>query len=384
MYELIITNRNYSSWSMRAWVLMRHADIAFAERLVRYGPGGFRQHTPSGRVPCLVDDDMRVWDTLAITEYLAERHAGVWPEDARVRAWARSAAAEMHSGFMALRNECSMSVGVRLRRYGISDALQADLARLAELWSDGLARHGGPFLGGATFTAVDAFFAPVANTCADLCAAAAVRGGNLCGPPAGSRRRKRLDRGRPRRGFPRQPGMSRKFCRRVYCWRTCAQRWSETMHLLRMHPVLACAALLLLAACHPLPLKPEGPQQAVTPPPPPPVLNYEPAEWTSLPGWNVDDIGAAWPALLTSCRAPRMAPAWSGFCGAAQTIAATDVARAARADRDPPEALAYHHPQPGRQKRASRSGHRHRLLRAGGERCPPARRRVPDAAVCSA
>jgi len=163
MYELIITNKNYSSWSMRAWVLLRAAGIPFTERLLRYRPGGFRPQSPSGRVPCLRDGELLVWDTLAITEYLAERHAGVWPQEAPARAWARSAAAEMHSGFNALRNECSMSVGVRLRRHGISSGLQTDLVRLAELWEEGLARHGGPFLGGAGFTAVDAFFAPVAT-----------------------------------------------------------------------------------------------------------------------------------------------------------------------------------------------------------------------------
>jgi len=163
MYELIIANKNYSSWSMRAWVLMRQLDIPFEERLLRFGSVIFRQYTPSGRVPCLIDGGMRIWDTLAITEYLAERHAGIWPADARARAWARSAAAEMHSGFATLRNECSMSVGVRLRRHGISTALQADLTRLTELWGDGLARHGGPYLGGGEFSAVDAFFAPVAT-----------------------------------------------------------------------------------------------------------------------------------------------------------------------------------------------------------------------------
>ena len=163
MYELIITNKNYSSWSLRVWVLMRHLGIAFSERLLPYSPGAFRGITPSGTVPCLVDDGTLVWDTLAITEYLAERHAGVWPEDPRARAWARSAAAEMHSGFRALRNDCSMSVGVRIRRHGISPALHADLARLAELWADGFRRHGGPFLGGRKFTAVDAFYVPVAS-----------------------------------------------------------------------------------------------------------------------------------------------------------------------------------------------------------------------------
>lgn len=162
MYELIITNKNYSSWSMRPWVLMRQLGIAFTERLLRYRAGGFKPDTPNGLVPCLVDGEAKVWDTMAIAEYLAERHAGVWPEDARIRAWARSAAAEMHSGFSALRNECSMSLGVRIKRYGISPALRADLARLVELWADGIARHGGPFLGGTQFTAVDAFFVPVA------------------------------------------------------------------------------------------------------------------------------------------------------------------------------------------------------------------------------
>lgn len=163
VYELVITNKNYSSWSLRVWVLMRHLGIPFAERLLPYHPGAFQGVTPSGNVPCLVDGELTVWDTLAITEYLAERHAGVWPEDPGARAWARCAAAEMHSGFRALRNDCSMSMGVRIRRRVISPALHADLARLAELWADGFNRHGGPFLCGAKFTAADAFFVPVAS-----------------------------------------------------------------------------------------------------------------------------------------------------------------------------------------------------------------------------
>jgi glutathione S-transferase len=163
MYELIIANKNYSSWSMRPWVLMRQQRIGFTERLLPFHLGGLKQHSPSGKVPCLVDGDTVVWDTLAIAEYLAERHAGVWPADAKARAWARSAAAEMHSGFTQLRNDCSMSVGVRIKLHKVSAGLQADLARLAELWIDGLTRHGGPFLGGTEFTAVDAFFAPVAT-----------------------------------------------------------------------------------------------------------------------------------------------------------------------------------------------------------------------------
>jgi glutathione S-transferase len=167
MYELIIANKNYSSWSMRPWVLMRALGIAFDERLLpfhlNHGEGAIARHSPTGRVPCLVDGATRVWDSLAIVEYLAERHLGVWPLPAADRAWARSAAAEMHSGFQALRNECSMSVGIRVRLHSQSPQLQADLQRMQALWADGLTRHGGPFLGGARFTAVDAFFAPVAT-----------------------------------------------------------------------------------------------------------------------------------------------------------------------------------------------------------------------------
>jgi glutathione S-transferase len=163
MYELIIANKNYSSWSMRPWVLMRELGIPFKETLLRFDQGGFRKHSPTGRVPLLVDAKTRVWDSLAIAEYLAEHHAGVWPQDSAARAWARSAAAEMHSGFGAIRNDCSMSVGVRIRLHQIRPALQADLDRLAELWIDGITRHGGPFLAGAAFTAADAFYAPVAT-----------------------------------------------------------------------------------------------------------------------------------------------------------------------------------------------------------------------------
>jgi glutathione S-transferase len=167
MYELYIANKNYSSWSMRPWVLMRGLGLPFMEHLrpftEKYVPGEYRSFSPSGRVPCLVDGAHTVWDSLAITEYLAERHPGVWPSAAEARAWSRCAAAEMHSGFSALRNQCSMSVGVRIRLNSVTDTLKADLARLEELWADGLARHGGPFLGGARFSAADAFYAPVAT-----------------------------------------------------------------------------------------------------------------------------------------------------------------------------------------------------------------------------
>jgi glutathione S-transferase len=169
MYELYIANKNYSSWSLRPWLLLSELDIPFEETLVAFAPGtgsswsAFRAFSPNGKVPCLRDGDTVVWDSLAIAEYLAERHAGVWPSDSKARAWARCAAAEMHSGFGALRTYCAMNCGLRLRLPDdLPMALRADIARIDELWSEGLARFGGPFLAGGTFGAVDAFFAPVA------------------------------------------------------------------------------------------------------------------------------------------------------------------------------------------------------------------------------
>ncbi len=165
MYELYIANKNYSSWSLRPWVLLREREIPFVEHLLRFGDSqwsDYRKISPTGKVPCLIDGSTAVWDSLAIAEYLAERHAGIWPADAAARAFARCAAAEMHSGFVALRNRCSMSCGIRVRLHDIPPELAADIARLETLWTDGLNRFGGPFLAGGTFTAVDAFFAPVA------------------------------------------------------------------------------------------------------------------------------------------------------------------------------------------------------------------------------
>ena len=166
MYKLYIANKNYSSWSLRPWVLMRELDVAFDEKLVPFIPGSnfepFRKFSPSGKVPCLLDGETAVWDSMGIAEYLAERHAGVWPTDKAARTWARCAAAEMHSGFAALRSACSMTCGMRVQLHSVSDALKRDIARIDELWSEGLRRFGGPFLGGSSFTAVDAFYAPVA------------------------------------------------------------------------------------------------------------------------------------------------------------------------------------------------------------------------------
>ena len=165
MYTLHIGNKNYSSWSLRPWVLMSERGLAFTEKLHVFGatfdvkPAGA---SPSGKVPALHDGERVVWDSLAIAEYLAERHPGIWPEDEDARAWARCAAAEMHSGFNALRDYCSMNCAIRARLHAPPEALQRDLARMAELWQEGLARFGGPFLAGRGFTAVDAFFCPVA------------------------------------------------------------------------------------------------------------------------------------------------------------------------------------------------------------------------------
>ncbi len=166
MYTLYIANRNYSSWSLRPWVLMRELAIAFTEVVIPFGgtTGGraLRDVSPTARVPCLHDGALVVWDSLAIVEYLAERHAGVWPADATARAWARCAAAEMHSGYGALRERCTMNCGLRIRLHEFPPALAADVARLEALWTQGLAWFGGPFLAGERFTAADAFFAPVA------------------------------------------------------------------------------------------------------------------------------------------------------------------------------------------------------------------------------
>lgn len=165
-YRLFTANRNYSSWSLRPWVLMRTLGIGFEEEVRFFVPGSnravFKEFAPNGTVPCLHDGELVVWDSLAIVEYLAERHPGVWPADASARAWARCAAAEMHGGFSALRNIASMSCGIRVKLHEVSPALAQDVARIDEIWCEGLARFGGPFLAGASFTAVDAFFAPVA------------------------------------------------------------------------------------------------------------------------------------------------------------------------------------------------------------------------------
>ncbi|WP_047395878.1 glutathione S-transferase family protein [Chitinibacter sp. ZOR0017] len=166
MYQLFIANKLYSSWSLRPWLLLKTLQIPFTETLVLFGAGDrqlqFLRFSPTGKVPCLQAGTQTVWDSLAIIEYLAERHPGVWPADEAARTWARCAAAEMHSGFGALRQQCGMHCGLIIERYTLDEALQRDLDRIAALWQEGLSRFGGPFLAGDQFSAVDAFFAPVA------------------------------------------------------------------------------------------------------------------------------------------------------------------------------------------------------------------------------
>lgn len=174
MLQLVIGNKNYSSWSMRPWVLMRQFGIEFEEVKLRFDftPGsGFYQRlarfTPAARVPVLVLDGFSVWDTLAIAETLADRFADqpLWPRDPLQRARARSLAAEMHAGFGALRGHCPMNIEAALPAIGarvLADqaAVRADLARIDAMWSQQLAASGGPFLFGR-FGIVDAYYAPV-------------------------------------------------------------------------------------------------------------------------------------------------------------------------------------------------------------------------------
>lgn len=166
MLRLYIANKNYSSWSLRPWVLMREVGIPFEEALVPFraesDPDAFRSFSPTGKVPCLRDGETTVWDSLGIVEHLAERFPAVWPRDPAARSWARCASAEMHSGFGTLREICTMNCGIRVRLAPYPAALARDIERIDALWSEGLARFGGPFLAGAEFTAVDAFFTPVA------------------------------------------------------------------------------------------------------------------------------------------------------------------------------------------------------------------------------
>jgi glutathione S-transferase len=165
-YTLITANRNYSSWSLRPWLLMKALDIPFEERFEPFTKPDnyedFRKFSPTGQVPLLIDGERKVPDSLGITLYLADQHQGVWPADPEARNFAMGAVCEMHGGFGHLRNDCTMNVGVRVTPKPMSEGLKRNVARVREIFEEGLTRFGGPWLAGAEFSAVDAFYAPVA------------------------------------------------------------------------------------------------------------------------------------------------------------------------------------------------------------------------------
>jgi glutathione S-transferase len=168
--KLVIANKNYSSWSFRPWIAMKALGIPFEEILIPFGtPLGnpdfkarLAAYTPAGLVPVLIDDDVHVWETLAIMEYLAETFPDkqVWPADTKARAQARAISSEMHAGFSALRGECPMNIRRPVRERELSAAAQANVKRIEEIWRGCRAQHGGPFLFGR-FCAADAMYAPV-------------------------------------------------------------------------------------------------------------------------------------------------------------------------------------------------------------------------------
>jgi glutathione S-transferase len=166
--KLLIGNRNYSSWSLRPWLVLRHFDIPFEDEVLLLGGDGWRENlkrrSPTGKVPVLVDDDLVVPETLAIIEYAADLfpEKGIWPAERRDRALARAAASEMHAGFSTLRSHAPMNLRASHPGKVDLDAVRKDLHRVEELWGSLLARSGGPYLFGA-FTAADAMFAPLAT-----------------------------------------------------------------------------------------------------------------------------------------------------------------------------------------------------------------------------
>ena len=177
MLKLYIGNKNYSSWSMRPWVLLTQSDIEFEEVMVRFGSDPFTENSlfkqsvmavnPAGRVPVLVDDALAVWDTLAIAEYVAEKYPekNLWPQSVAARARARSVCAEMHSGFTSLRGACPMNIEAALPEVGAivwrdKPGVSADVRRIVGMWTELLEQHQGPLLFGA-FSIADAYFAPV-------------------------------------------------------------------------------------------------------------------------------------------------------------------------------------------------------------------------------
>lgn len=168
--RLVIGNKNYSSWSMRPWMAMKAAGIAFEETVISLEAPDFKERilklSPAGKVPVLVDGDRHIWESLAIVEYLAEKfpQAGLWPADAGARAHARAIAAEMHAGFASLRRHCPMNIWRMTKRRELTPEVEADVTRIDALWADCRTRFGkgGPFLFGS-FSAADAMYAPVVS-----------------------------------------------------------------------------------------------------------------------------------------------------------------------------------------------------------------------------
>lgn len=165
---LYIGNKNYSSWSLRPWIAMEAAGVPFTDEVIPFDfPAGnpkFKAISPTGRVPVLHHGDVRVWESLAIIEYVAELFPdkGIWPKDAGARAEARAISMEMLSGFRALRNACPMNIRREPRAIALPDGVTDDVARIETIWKEALARSRGPFLFGA-FSAADAMYAPVVN-----------------------------------------------------------------------------------------------------------------------------------------------------------------------------------------------------------------------------
>jgi glutathione S-transferase len=167
---LIIGNKNYSSWSLRPWIAMKVAGIAFEEKVIPlYEPGSreqILQYSPAGKVPVLIDGDRHIWESLAILEYLAEKfpNASLWPRDVRARSHARTVATEMHAGFQALRKNCPMNLWLPAKSRPQPAEVLENVRRIESLWSDCRARFGqeGPFLFGA-FGAADAMYAPIVS-----------------------------------------------------------------------------------------------------------------------------------------------------------------------------------------------------------------------------
>lgn len=167
---LVIANKNYSSWSLRAWLMLKQVGVPFEEIVVPLRQPETRatilRYSPTGKVPCLIDGPITVWESLAIGEYLAERFpaAGLWPADAPARAYARAIANEMHGGFIPLRRAMPMNIRASLPGYGRADGVQDEIARITAIWRDCRARFGagGDMLFGR-YTIADAMFAPIAT-----------------------------------------------------------------------------------------------------------------------------------------------------------------------------------------------------------------------------